>query len=881
MSEPHPRSSAASPFQRRLGLLAVAMFGVVAVLGLRHAWLSLVNGELHRRVAMAALSEVTILPTIRGTILDARGEILAEDRAPGLAVELAFALVDEEAWVSQEATRKAREMMDSATWRRLTPVERAQARAAAMPEAAARRSSLLRHVARESGLTTDELERRLAEIRTRVASLSRFVRERQRLAWAAEALGTSLARLEQLAVDGPSPGGPWFDAAAVAALGLPASPDAVVVAADAAATVTTLRSLEDLLRTAEVDPSGFSPRPIREEVGFHDVASPVDRVAANAIAVAANTFGMDGLVRLRDARLRVRPWTDGEVLVEVDGSMLPGSLRFDERRTVSVRGLGSSIIGTMSSVQAEDVAARPFDAERDRGGYRPLDDRVGRTGLEGVLEDELRGERGLRRDRVRLLAESVSGVAEDETVPDLVPRIDGADVRATIDVRLQARIRAALHPSVGLTLADPAIHGTSGLAGVGPALGHPLAVGVAVLEVATGDVLALVNGPNRAELPDPEMDPIIEEPGWLELDIAGRWGTTPGSTIKPLILAAAVSEGFLSADQTIECTGHYFPGSPDVARCWIHRPPAFATHGPLDGPEALANSCNIYFHAAADAFRGHESRLVAWLESFGFGRRPGGSPMLGPGLRPSAASISGTANTFERIMVGTGQAAMSWTPLQAAAAYASFLRGGDMPEPRIVAGDAGGSRDPLRPTAEAVWAVTEGLERGVNRPGGTAYRITADGIRHRIFTPDAEPHGSLVGSPYESVAIWGKTGTAQQRAVLRLPVEADADATGPDADPDAEATPRFIREVRTLSHGWFVGVVSGEDEAGRPREYAIAVLVRWGGSGGATAGPIANQVILALMQEGWLPMEPGLRPTSIGHRSPVELLAGGRPEVRP
>ena len=117
--------------------------------------------------------------------------------------------------------------------------------------------------------------------------------------------------------------------------------------------------------------------------------------------------------------------------------------------------------------------------------------------------------------------------------------------------------------------------------------------------------------------------------------------------------------------------------------------------------------------------------------------------------------------------------------------------------------------------------------------------------------------------------------------MLRLPVEADADATGPDADPDAEATPRFIREVRTLSHGWFVGVVSGEDEAGRPREYAIAVLVRWGGSGGATAGPIANQVILALMQEGWLPMEPGLRPTSIGHRSPVELLAGGRPEVRP
>ncbi|MHC4809786.1 MAG: hypothetical protein ACYTEV_05405, partial [Planctomycetota bacterium] len=144
---------------------------------------------------------------------------------------------------------------------------------------------------------------------------------------------------------------------------------------------------------------------------------------------------------------------------------------------------------------------------------------------------------------------------------------------------------------------------------------------------------------------------------------------------------------------------------------------------------------------------------------------------------------------------------------------ASFFRGGDMPRPRIVDGDIPPSDATLRPTNEAVWAVTEGLERGVNRPGGTAYRMTADGIRHRIFTPDAEPNGSLVGSPYESVTIWGKTGTAQQRAALRLPAAPDPDAEiadgaaadAMDAADAAEAT--TVREVRTLSHGWFVGVV--------------------------------------------------------------------------
>ena len=35
--------------------------------------------------------------------------------------------------------------------------------------------------------------------------------------------------------------------------------------------------------------------------------------------------------------------------------------------------------------------------------------------------------------------------------------------------------------------------------------------------------------------------------------------------------------------------------------------------------------------------------------------------------------------------------------------------------------------------------------------------------------------------------------------------------------------------------------------------HAIAVVVEYGGSGGRTSGPIANQVIRALQSEGYLP----------------------------
>ena len=49
---------------------------------------------------------------------------------------------------------------------------------------------------------------------------------------------------------------------------------------------------------------------------------------------------------------------------------------------------------------------------------------------------------------------------------------------------------------------------------------------------------------------------------------------------------------------------------------------------------------------------------------------------------------------------------------------------------------------------------------------------------------------------------------------------------------------------------WFVGLV-GEAGARRPR-YVIAVLLENGGSGGKSAGPIANQIIHALIAEGYL-----------------------------
>ena len=51
-------------------------------------------------------------------------------------------------------------------------------------------------------------------------------------------------------------------------------------------------------------------------------------------------------------------------------------------------------------------------------------------------------------------------------------------------------------------------------------------------------------------------------------------------------------------------------------------------------------------------------------------------------------------------------------------------------------------------------------------------------------------------------------------------------------------------------HAWYAGLVAPSGET-RPR-YAFAVIVEHGNSGGRAAGPVAGQVIRALVAEGYL-----------------------------
>jgi cell division protein FtsI/penicillin-binding protein 2 len=111
----------------------------------------------------------------------------------------------------------------------------------------------------------------------------------------------------------------------------------------------------------------------------------------------------------------------------------------------------------------------------------------------------------------------------------------------------------------------------------------------------------------------------------------------------------------------------------------------------------------------------------------------------------------------------------------------------------------------------------------VNDDLGTGHHLTFEGgVREPIFT--ARP----------GIEVVGKTGTAEAPDILA------------DTDPDSDRARRILREG---DHSWFVVMVG--HAGGRPR-YVISVIMEYAGSGGRVSGPICNQIVGALVAEGYL-----------------------------
>ncbi|MFG0258546.1 MAG: penicillin-binding transpeptidase domain-containing protein [Phycisphaerales bacterium JB043] len=550
-------------------------------------------------------------------------------------------------------------------------------------------------------------------------------------------------------------------------------------------------------------------RPIREEREPHVILRDVSDEIAFAMRRLSEEF--DGL-QVRDGQKRHYPFESVEV--EVDRSLLPSPIRDERIQTVLVEGVATHTLGWMRDrVFAEDVKRRPRidpeTGELDRGHYR-TGDSIGAWGIEEAFESTLRGLRGVDRTR-RDTGETV----REEPV-------GGADVDLTLDIMLQARVQASLNPDVGLARVQGWHENTT------ISLGGRLGVGIVVLEIGSGDILASASGPTfTRSMVRNESERVFEDPilaPWVDRALGRAYA--PASIVKPLILCESIAQGVTTTSRMIACNGHYLENRTDILRCWIWRERyGMLTHsmqleGPLSAHDAIARSCQIYFYTLGQEL--NPGRMAHLYRKLGVetGLRIGlpiSSGVLGTGTGPSL-------QMSDAIMMATGQGPLGWTPLHAANAHATLARGGVLVEPRIVS-SIEQSSDRVRTmdwSREAIDKAMLGMELAVRDQFGTSHHLTIDGVFEPIFHDD-------------HLRIIGKTGTGQASPSVH-----DADGDGP--------LPAQI--VRRGDHAWTVALVG---PPGGAIEYAIACVVEHGGSGGRVAGPIVNMAIRALIDEGYLP----------------------------
>jgi penicillin-binding protein 2 len=517
------------------------------------------------------------------------------------------------------------------------------------------------------------------------------------------------------------------------------------------------------------------------------------------------------------------------------------------------------VIGHLGKVWREDIDSDPNFSDELRA-YGPNDVK-GRDGLEALGEPTLRGVRGIT------VIDGMTG----GTVSSQPPR-PGQDLHSTIDIDLQMQIEEMFtHVEVPYDNARPkpncdtlAMHGAA-----------------VVIELASGNVKALVSAPgyDLNDL-DKSYDLLLHDNLAMPLmNRATQSMLEPGSTVKVAVGAGAITDGLLGVNEGIECTGYLVIGGKKYSygKCWTagigkanhldfaHHPfPTDAPHRGHDGnpdgfltySDALERSCNVFFETVADRLK--IEGLTKWMKAFGLGRPTGIGIGEARGRTPD--SFIGPNRQFATWTSGIGQGPVAATPLQMCNLAATVARRGIWVRPSLV--ETGQMTAPFKPkkiaTGDTSWDQIPSQMDLHLAPAAVAAAI--DGMT-RVVNSRA---GTGTSARRNDILVAGKTGTAQASRFLEPKLDAEDHiirdengkaqmellpaSTHDHPNPRAPWYRAIDPEGEKFDHAWFIGFVPANNP-----QYAISVMVEYGGGGGgAVAGPIASQIIDALVEHGYL-----------------------------
>ena len=523
-------------------------------------------------------------------------------------------------------------------------------------------------------------------------------------------------------------------------------------------------------------------------------------------------------------------------------------IRSSSRREYVNAEAFAHVLGRLGKVQPTDkTPERDANFGDDLGAYRDQDT-LGRAGAERLFEDVLRGRRG------RVI----------ETPDEGETRLDptwGGDAVLTIDAGMQRAVYTRLREAVeALNRSIPA---------TGPYRPCPGAAAVVLYMpphesdgTARREALAMVSYPSYEPATYGDDYRELNRETWtlpLRFRAVGE-PYAPGSIVKPIVLAAALTESVTTPGALIPCSGHF-----GKKRCWIaNRGMSQHSGAPsVDAELSLARSCNTYYYTMGR--RLGTQRLCAWYRAFGLGQKPG----LGLGYEEIPGTVPDNGNPLNLCIGQT----LTATPVHMANVMATVATGEFVAV--TLRHDAEGSPAGPLGVREDHWRVVRnGLRRVVNEKHGTAYR-----------------YARLDSETYE---LCGKTGSAQFAArvinrefTCRLPDGSTEKIIATNEDVlMGRLAARFesTRDIEVVgkrahrrwppphtkidTHAWFAGYLQPRrSRPGSESRIALAVIFEFAGSGGQVAGPVARDIaeIVISSEHGYV------------QRNAPALAAGGTP----
>lgn len=347
-------------------------------------------------------------------------------------------------------------------------------------------------------------------------------------------------------------------------------------------------------------------------------------------------------------------------LKELSGLLGGVDITEDWSRVYLDGDLAPHIRGTVGAISAEEYT------ELRSKGYT-MNDILGISGAELSLEETLRGERG-----TRAITRSSDGTELEDKI--ITQPEAGNSVMLTIDANFQRNLQNIMSHYVNFMHSPHYTQDTRG---------KECTTGAAVvLDVKTGGVIGMASYPgydindlieNYEQVLNAEDSPIFNRA------LSGTF--RPGSTFKTITATAGLSDGIITEDTCIYCSGTYtYYGSGFTPHChqrW--------GHGDLDVEMALRHSCNIFFYDTAR--RLGIDRLAEWAARFGVGTDLGFELTMETGQMTSKElyeKLGLTWNNGDVVQAGIGQSETLLTPLHMAVQAMTIANRGVRYRPHIV-----------------------------------------------------------------------------------------------------------------------------------------------------------------------------------------------------